>query len=97
MSPLNISWYQGWKIILRCAQFNCRETGPKFASTAILKHMPAKYPSAGISWLRPTTRSIVFPEQAFDTMAEANSDALIQAQRYIAEANEAPTSSTAPA
>jgi len=92
----NVTWYQGWMIVLRCAQFNCREGGPKFASTALLKRLPSAHPVPGISWLRPTLRSIVFPEEAFDTVAEANDDALTQARNHIATIYAAGNVSAAP-
>jgi len=87
MSTSNVTWHQGWKIILRCAQFNCRESGPKYASTAILKQMPPGRQAAGALWLRPTARSVVLPEEAFDTADEANSHALSRAWHRIAALN----------
>lgn len=84
----NVTWFQGWKIILRCAQFNCQDQ-PQFASTAILKHLPPPSDHHGIELLHPTIRSIVFPIEAFGTPAEANGDALQQAKRQILELNAA--------
>lgn len=83
----DVTWFQGWKIVLRCAQFNCQDNKPQFASTAILKHLPLPSEHLGINLLHPTIRSIVFPVEAFGTPAEANGDALQQAKRQILELN----------
>jgi len=87
MLKQNVSWFQGWKIILRCAQFDCENSTPKFASTAILKHMPPPSDNTSLAWLRPTLRSIIFPDEAFDTQADADLSTLMQARREILALN----------
>jgi len=81
------SWFQGWKILLRCAEFRCQDGSLKFASTAILKHMPPIAGCNSLQWPDKMTRSIVFPEDAFWSREDANTDAMSKARRQILAMN----------
>jgi len=81
------SWFQGWKILLKCAEFRCDDGSLKFASTAILKHMPPTADCMCLQWPDKMKRSIVFPEDAFGSCEDANTDAMSRARRQILAMN----------
>ena len=81
------SWFQGWKIVLRCADFRCQDGALKFASTAILSHMPPTADCTSLQWPDKVRRSIIFPEDAFDSCEDANADAISSARRQIQAMN----------
>jgi len=61
--------FQGWRIVLRCTEFRCQDGVRRFASTAILR--------------QSGKRSVVFPEEAFNTREDADEDATSRARREI--------------
>ncbi|WP_426161882.1 hypothetical protein [Pseudoduganella sp. R-34] len=61
--------FHGWRIVLRCTEFRCQDGVRRFASTAILRNLGK--------------RSVVFPEEAFDTREDANVAATSRAKREI--------------
>ncbi|WP_426338182.1 hypothetical protein ACN9MZ_17135 [Pseudoduganella sp. S-14] len=63
------TFFQGWRIVLRCTEFRCQDGVRRFASTAILR--------------QSGKRSVVFPEEAFDTREDADVDATSRARREI--------------
>jgi len=81
------SWFQGWKILLKCAEFRCDDGSLKFTSTAILKHMPPTADCMSLQWPDKMKRSIVFPEDAFGSCEDANTDAMSRARRQILAMN----------
>ena len=83
----SISWFQGWKIQLRCAEFRCQDGSLKFASTAILKHVPPTADCMSLQWPDKMRRSVVFPEDAFGSQEEANTDAMSKARNQILAMN----------
>ncbi|NVD97664.1 hypothetical protein [Massilia sp. BJB1822] len=80
-------WFQGWQIILSCAEFQCRDGVRKFASTAILKHMPPPLDRVSLNWPDAIRRSIVFPEEAYGTREEANTNATLKARCQVMALN----------
>ncbi|XJN69797.1 hypothetical protein ACHMW6_18385 [Pseudoduganella sp. UC29_106] len=84
------SWFQGWKITLRCSQFNCHDGRIRFASTVLLKTLSPPSDGSGPYWPDKIRRTIIFPENAFDTREEANNDAAAKGQRQVLALNEAP-------
>lgn len=87
MQRHTISWFQGWKITLRCAEFRCQDGTLRFASTAILKHMPPPLDHTSLHWPEKIRRSIVFPEDAFGNREDANTDATSKAKYQILAMN----------
>ena len=87
MRPQSASWFQGWKILLRCAEFRCQDGSLKFASTAILKHLPPASDCTSLQWPDRMMRSIVFPDDAFVSRDAANADALSKARLQILALN----------
>jgi hypothetical protein len=83
MRQHSTSWFQGWKILLRWAEFRCQDGSLKFASTAILKRRAPMVDCTSLQWPDKVTRSIVFPEDAFSSCEDANTDAMAKAQRQI--------------
>lgn len=87
MHRVSTSWFQGWKISLRCAEYRCQDGSLKFATTAFLKHLPPSPDCTSMQWPERVRRSIVFPEGAFGTREDANSDASSRARRKILAMN----------
>jgi hypothetical protein len=87
MHRQSTSWFQGWKILIRCAEFTCRDGTPMFASTALLKHMPPPSDRTSLHWPDKIARSIVFPETAFCSAEDAVADAISKARRQILAMN----------
>lgn len=87
MRQHSTSWFQGWKILLRCAEFRCQDGSLKFASTAILKHLPPTADCTSLHWPAEIARSIVFPEDVFGSREDANTDAMAKAHRQILAMN----------
>ncbi|UGQ48820.1 hypothetical protein [Massilia endophytica] len=83
MRQRSTTWFQGWNILLRCAEFRCQDGALKYASTAILKHMPPTSDCTNLQWPDTIRRSIVFPEDAFGSQEDANIDATSKARRQI--------------
>ncbi|HEY0585518.1 MAG TPA: hypothetical protein VGD52_05255 [Pseudoduganella sp.] len=77
------TWFQGWNILLRCAEFRCQDGTLKYASTAILKRMPPSSDCLSLPWQDTMKQSIVFPEDAFGSSEDANSDATLKARHQI--------------
>jgi|GEM_PF-2766139 len=77
------SWFHGWKIMLRCAEFRCQDGTVRFASTAILKYMPPPTDATSLHWPDKIKQLIVFPEDAFGTREDADMDAVAHARRQI--------------
>jgi hypothetical protein len=55
----------------------------KYASTAILKHMPPSSDGTILQGPDKMSRSIVFPDDAFGSREDANTDAMSNARRQI--------------
>ena len=91
MHPHQTSWFQGWQITVQCAEFNCSDHIHRFASTAILKHIPPSGDCLCMQWPKVAPRSIVFPEDAFETRDEADADATSKARLQILALNKAST------
>lgn len=83
MRQHSTTWFQGWNILLRCAEFKCQDGALKYASTAILKHMPPSSDCTSLQWPDSMRRTIVFPEDAFGSREDANTDAMSKARRQI--------------
>ncbi|KRB92802.1 hypothetical protein ASE26_28770 [Duganella sp. Root198D2] len=64
----------------------------KFASTAILKHRAPTADCTSLQWPDKMTRSIVFPEDAFESCEDANTDAMAKARRQVQIMNGIPDS-----
>ncbi|MGW8392706.1 hypothetical protein [Pseudoduganella sp. HUAS MS19] len=83
MRQHSTTWFQGWNILLRCAEFRCQDGSLKYASTAILKHLPTSSECTRLQWPEKMMRSIVFPDDAFESQEDANTDAMSKARRQI--------------
>jgi len=83
MRQHSTTWFQGWTILLRCAEFQGHDGSLKYASTAILKQAPPLSDCTSLQWPDTMMRSIVFPEDAFGSPEDANTDAMSKARHQI--------------
>lgn len=83
MRRQSTSWFQGWKITLRCAEFRCDDGKLRYASTVILRHLPPPLDRTSLHWPEEIRRTIIFPDEAFGTREEANDDAAARGKREV--------------
>jgi hypothetical protein len=79
--------FEGWQIILQCTEFRCHSGGRMFASTAVLRYVPIKPDVNALRWRSNARQSILFPEEAFHTRDEANTDSASRARVEITAMN----------
>lgn len=78
------SWIQGWKITLRCTEFNRHDGSKRYVSDAILHNGPSP-DSASEHRSDVVARSKIHSDAAFCSCEEAEADAIARAKRQIFE------------
>lgn len=86
-----VSWFHGWKITLKCTGFECQDGSRRFASSAILQHVPMQSAPGSLHWPDTQRNARVHTEEAFCTCDEAHADALQRARTKIFELDSGPT------
>jgi len=79
------SWFQGWKITLRCIEFNRQDGSKRFVSAATFQHIPTPSGDTSLHRLDVLARSKVHSEEAFCSCEEAEADAIERAKLEISE------------
>jgi hypothetical protein len=77
------SWYQGWKITLRCTEFKRQDGSKRFVSSATLQHSPAQSGQASLHRSEVIARSKIHSDHAFCSCEEAEADAVERAKLEI--------------